>query len=102
MNDEQLSLLDKTLDNATEDISLLLDALTATTWEFDQQYQILEGLTPDSPNLQTTLATLTPFLTTTTALGVLDIHSAIETDTVRLQQEFTRLRSQLRRHQQQW
>lgn len=60
MNEEQVNLLHKTLDNAAEDIALLLDAIAATTWEFNRQHQILESLMPDSPNLQASLATLTP------------------------------------------
>ena len=101
MNQEAINLLNESFNVSSEDISVLLDSIQTLIREYERQHRLMEGLSPTSPDFAATLASFTPFMTATTALGVLDAYSDLESDTTLLQQEVARLRSLLRYHQQQ-
>ena len=101
MNQEAINLLNESFNASSEDISVLLDSVQTLIRDHECQHRLMEGLSPTSPDFAATLALFTPFMTATTALGVLDAHTDLESDTTLLQQEIARLRSLLRYHQQQ-
>jgi len=101
MNQEEINLLNDSFNVSLEDLKALLDFVQTIIREYEKQQRLMEGLTPESPNFSATVAMLIPFMTATTTLGVLDAYTDIEADATRLQQEFARLRSLIRNHQQQ-
>ena len=101
MNQEEINLLNDSFNVSSEDLEALLDFVQTIIREYEKQQRLMEGLTPESPNFSATIATLIPFMTATTTLGVLDAYTDIEADATLLQQEFARLRSLIRNHQQQ-
>ena len=101
MNQEEINLLNESFNVSSEDLKALLDFVQIIIREYEKQQRLMEGLTPESPNFSATVATLIPFMTATTTLGVLDAYTDIESDATLLQQEFARLRSLIRNHQQQ-
>jgi len=101
MNQEEINLLNESFNVSSEDLKALLDFVQTIIREYEKQQRLMEGLTPESPTFSATMATLIPFMTATTTLGVLDTYTDIEADATLLQQEFARLRSLLRNHQQQ-
>ena len=65
MNQEEINLLNNSFNVSSEDLSALLDFVQTIIREYERQQRLMEELTPESPNFAETVATLTPFITTT-------------------------------------